>query len=436
MSAESDLEGELKAALREQLSQAEGQFPEWGISAPSKRALASPVRSRRTVLPQLVWVGAAAVVILCVALAASMLRLAGPVPGASTTGGTPLPGSSCAGCGGSEIRAVAAFDRQNVVVLAGASDGPGSLLVLRSADGGKSWAVEHPNAPALTSIAVAGDRLYGSIPCLPQYPPDYALPSGVDVGFGSGVDRSFHPAPTSCLYYSDDRGLTWHDTGAGRLVDPSFADAMHGWAHAPYDALGKTATTLYSTTDGGRTWHAEQSPCDAAAPWIQQAISTGPGAGYVLCIGSSSLYAEPPQEADWELVRVQPGAAPAITIGSRTSNVPPNTGVGNFFMRADGTGWVYTDATSPALASDAPLVWTASLYRTIDGGQSWDRPQDASEDWPGMQSVSFVSAADGFAAFSSTGARSGVMATTDGGRTWHVLAAWDWWSLEPVPLPS
>jgi photosystem II stability/assembly factor-like uncharacterized protein len=348
--------------------------------------------------------------------------------------GPSLPGdSSCAGCNANVIWAAVAFDADNVIAVGGTDDDRGSLVLLRSSDGGNTWAVTRPGAPALTSIARAGDRLYGSSYCLPQYPPDYALPSGAEVAYGPGVDRSFHPAPASCLYYSDDRGLTWHDTGAGRLVDPSFADAMNGWAHAPYDALGKTATTLYSTTDGGRTWHAERSPCEVATPWIQQAVATGPGAGYVLCIGSSNLNAEPSQAADWELLRVNVGTAPVEVLGSGAADVPANTGAGGFFMRADGTGWVYTDTTGPALDTGPAYAWTAAIYRTSDGGQSWDRPRDVTRDWPGVQSVSFVSATTGFAAFRSTGARSGVKATTDGGRSWHVLAEWDWWGSRPIP---
>lgn len=442
MSAESELERELRAALHERLARPEGRFPGWGMSPASRRALATPVRSRRAALPPLGWVGAAAVVIVCVALGASMLRLAGPAPAGSIPSGSagnerPSAVPSCAGCGGSVIWAVAAFDEQHVVAVGGKGDASGDLLLLRSSDGGRTWGVEHPNAPVLTSLAVAGDRLYGSSECLPKYPPDYALPSDAHVQSGPGVDLSFHPAPASCLYYSDDRGATWHDTGAGRLVDPSFADPMNGWAHAPYDALGKTATTLYSTVDGGRTWHTAPTPCDSRMPWIRGAIATGPGTGYLLCIGPTDDMAEPPQEADWELLQIRPGSAPIQRLGSRTAGMPANTGAGGFFMRADGTGWVYTETTGPAQATGgAAYVQTYSIYRTGDGGQLWDRPQDASTDWPGAQSVSFVTATNGFAAFRSLGSWSGVMATTNGGRTWSVLAAWGWWTFEPISVPG
>ncbi len=353
----------------------------------------------------------------------------------------PIPRSSCAGCGGSGIQAVAAFDEMNVVGV-GATESD-RLLLVRTADGGRTWSIEHPNAPALKSLALAGSRLYGSIDCLPTYPPEaYPLPSGADVYYGSGVDHSFYPAPVSCLYYSDDRGRTWYDTGAGHLIDPTFADASNGWAHGPYDDLGKTPTTLYSTIDGGRSWQAQPTPCDSATPWIQQAVSTGPRSGYALCFARSDWTVwpadwavEPPIQASWELVRVAP-AGRTIVLSSSSSLVPANSGVGTFFMRADGAGWIYTDRTGPEVSSDGSWVWTASLYRTADGGQSWEAPIDASNDWLGSRFISFVSPTVGFAAFTSTGARSGVSETTDGGRTWRLIALWDWWSFDPIPLPS
>jgi photosystem II stability/assembly factor-like uncharacterized protein len=362
-----------------------------------------------------------------VALVAGLVRVSLPA----------FPGGSCAGCGGTAIWAVAAFDSQHIVAVGGTDDDRGNLVLLRSQDGGKTWAIERPNAPALTSIAIVGGRLYGSIRCLPEYPPDYALPSDADVEYGPGVDMQYHPAPESCLYYSDDLGRSWHETGAGRLVDPTFADASNGWAQSPYDPQSKVPSLLYSTLDGGRTWHDVQSPCDTSTPWIEQAVATGHGAGYVLCVGSVDLYAEPPQEAAWELVEVRPGAPPVVRLGSRVAGVPVNTGVGGFFMRSNGRGWVFTYAYGPARESGGPAWdWTAAVYRTRDGGQTWEPPDDVTGEWPGVQGVSFVSDNTGFAAFRSTGAKSGILTTSDGGRTWRMLAAWDWWSFDPIPLPS
>jgi photosystem II stability/assembly factor-like uncharacterized protein len=322
-----------------------------------------------------------------------------------------LPGS-CAGCIGSAIWAVAALDEQHVVGVGGTKDAGGNLVQIRSSDGGATWRIERPDAPALTAIAVAGSRLYGSTYCLPTYPPESGLPSGANVYYGSGVDHSFYPAAASCLYFSDDRGANWHDAGAGRLVDPSFADASNGWAHSPFDTEGGPTSILYTTSDGGRTWRADPAPCDAATPWIAQAMATGPGSGYVLCVGSWVN-----DQAPWALVKIRPGAPPEVMSSTRTSTL--QLGYGTFFIRADGMGLASAD----------------TLYVTADGGRSWT-PSAQRDDWTWIRGVSFASSKVGFAAFRWSGSQSGVETTNDGGLTWRPVADWDWWEFRPIPLPS
>lgn len=429
MSGRLDLESELRAALNAELASAKGEFPEWGLSPQSRRAQAWPNRSLRSLMPMRLIVATAAAAMLCVAVAASVLRVTGPTPGATTS-----PQASCDAFCGPTIWAAAAFDAQHIVAVGGSLGNEGSLVLVRTEDGGKTWSTERPDAPALASLALAGGRLYGSRACQPTYPPEYGA-SGVDGTYPSGAFNSPRPAPASCLYYSDDRGITWHDAGAGRLVDPTFADALHGWAHSEYDQLEQPPTTLYSTADGGRTWQVEPSPCDAATPWIEQAIATGPDAGYALCVGRYDPTAPLTEVQAWELVQVAPGAVRTVRLGPGSPSLPTDTGNGSFAMRADGAGWVYTysyDMTR--IESHGGNVTVHAIRRTEDGGRSWTVPQEVS-DWPGLQSVSFVSATTGFAVV-PTGSKSTVMATTDGGRTWHAIAAWELWGFGPVPLPS
>jgi hypothetical protein len=430
MSEDSSLERRLRDALEWRLDGAMGRYPEWGSSPRAGQAMAQPGGLlRRVGTPRL---GIAAAAVLVLVLAAGVVRILGINPG----GAVPL--SSCAGCGGSVIWAAAAFDDQNIVAV-GEAEGD-RLLLVRSGDGGRTWQLEHPNAPAMRYLTRAGTRLYGSIGpypsgCLPTYPPEMSVPSGVDVAYGGGVDHSFYPAPASCLYYSDDQGRSWHDAGAGRLIDPTFADASNGMAHTEMDQIGRVSSLLYATTDGGRSWHQLASPCGPATPYIQQAVATGADAGYVLCAAQWSDSLDPMETAAWKLVQVAPNGQPVLRLASDSSNVPPASNLGGFFMRPNGSGWATSLAWTPPPAAEEPYGCVAYTYRTVDGGASWQR-QESTGDWSGPLGPSFVSDEVGFAAFTSSGARSGVMATTDGGLTWRTLAAWDWWSFSPLPLPS
>jgi photosystem II stability/assembly factor-like uncharacterized protein len=99
-------------------------------------------------------------------------------------------------------------------------------------------------------------------------------------------------------------------------------------------------------------------------------------------------------------------------------------------MRADGLGWVYTYTYFKAEPPGVPgKATTLALYRTRDGGLSWEAPQDVSADWLGMRDVSFVSPSTGFAAVQLPADGSEIIATTDGGQTWHTMVTWSWSSL-------
>ena len=77
-----------------------------------------------------------------------------------------------------------------------------------------------------------------------------------------------NPTPSSCLYASDDGGRTWQDLEAGRLVDPSFADASHGVATSYWEPWEKSlsAPQLYATSDGGHSWQVQPDPCGPDYP--------------------------------------------------------------------------------------------------------------------------------------------------------------------------
>jgi hypothetical protein len=232
--------------------------------------------------------------------------------------------------------AVTATTRESIVAVGGTNDARGRLTVVRTDDGGATWHVFNPEVPAMTRIDAAGDRLVGSITCLPQ------TSGGEPVG----------ATPLSCLYASEDRGATWVDLNAGRLVDPSFVDAVYGWAHAQ----APTGSTLFETVDGGVRWTPFVDPCPASAPTIYAAVATEPRAGYIVCFG------HPRDDGQaWAFVELLSDGTLSVKYEGRMSGREPQEGlrddaVQGFAMLPDGHG----------------LLWaTHGLYETRDRGSNW-----------------------------------------------------------------
>jgi hypothetical protein len=187
--------------------------------------------------------------------------------------------------------AVTTFDAQHIVAVGGTQDDRGGLVLARSDDAGIDWTISRPSNPALVTVAAAGDRLVGATDCYQQR---------TDTG-------PIEPAPTTCLYGSDDRGQTWSDLGAGRLVDPTFADASDGWTHTP-NRLGHDRPCCVVCDD--RWWYhlaGVGRPCDGDTPWSAGAALVEPRHGYIICRG---LYNAAPgrlSRSDASSVAVKPG---------------------------------------------------------------------------------------------------------------------------------
>ncbi len=388
MSANNDLDTEIRGLLAQLLGGQSGRYPRWGDS---QQAASATAPGHRMDILQLRFARVVAALVLVVAIAGLLLVW------------RPLQAGAPAGGGGVDVWAVTAFDTNRVVAVGGTHDDEGDLVVARSADAGKTWEVLHPDAPALTTVAAAGTRLFGATRCTAPYTTEEAGPTRIG------------PTPTSCLYVSDDGGGTWRDLGVGRLVDPSFSDASHGWARSPID-LGD-AQLVYQTADGGQSWMSSLSPCAAPTPQLQQIVAAGPDHAYALCIGNEGPTYVP--KYAWQVLEVRSASQPVVLSRS------PDGGLAGeparcLDIRANGSGLLF--------AGDA-------LYVTADHGVTWlraVRPTDTA-----VQSAILVgSSSVGFAAVRSSGARTGIEGTTDGGQSWHRLIAWDFWSGQVLPTDA
>jgi hypothetical protein len=93
------------------------------------------------------------------------------------------------------IEAVTVLGDQELIAVGSTRGHWDPAVVARSTDGGEQWRVTAVPISALTHVAAAGTRLVASRYCLPP----------------SAGEQALEPAPTSCLFASEDGGLTWRD---------------------------------------------------------------------------------------------------------------------------------------------------------------------------------------------------------------------------------
>ena len=237
---------------------------------------------------------------------------------------------------------------------------------------------------------------------------------GATVNFADGVDgfivhRTGDTAdPGSSLYATADGGRTWRTVASGlfpriSVRDYDFVDAKRGYA--------ATDSHLWRTDDGGRTW--------AVLPPYHSV-------GFAVC----SLAPAPPT-SDLELASpLMYGLAAGWDTGARhttdggahwTTTVPklPTLGTSaysEYYLDGD-YGWIAQAVGSPAACSDHVVV-----YRTIDGGSSWDRiasvtvpPTSPAAEW--SLGIDFLDSKHGWL-YASTGV---LFRTDDGGAHWGAV---------------
>ncbi|MDE2317571.1 MAG: exo-alpha-sialidase, partial [Xanthomonadaceae bacterium] len=275
--------------------------------------------------------------------------------------------------------------------------------VWKTIDAGRTWQplMNHVPAAAIGAIAVA--------PSNPDviYAGTGQVAARYDIGGGNGV------------YRSDDGGKTWHHAGLvdsrhiGKiLVDPQHPDTVLVGALGHYFGPNHERG-VFRSTDGGKTW--------------QQTLHVDDDTGVVDMAADPAnprvVYAATWQVRNWPwLSYYQPNAGPG-------SGVYKSTDGGVTWKRLGGHGWPTGDLARIGIAAargnrvyavvnDATHPGQSGLYRSDDGGATWQAESHASWLPNDYFSRITVDPTDPDRVYS---AGQSIRRSDDGGKTWHIF---------------
>ena len=233
------------------------------------------------------------------------------------------------------------------------------------------------------------------------------------------------------LLRTTDGGKSWQDVtppypaSSSGQFPPAFASLTGSVAWVAVSEKlpdGTIAGVVFRTSDGGHSWQQATLPTSQLGPSQVQFVNaqdgwvlSSPGGGAAGSEGVN-LFRSTNGGQTWSLVARAPGALPLQGIKS-------------------GMGWI--SATTGWITGSIAIPNTVYLYRTQDGGVSW-QPQALPSSFPvqATQPPVFFSASEGLlpVTFSTAqGPSFAVYATHDGGATWSsstllstIGSAWDW----------
>ncbi len=324
----------------------------------------------------------------------------------------------------------------------------GKGRIVRTTDGGVHWKDVTPTYPAAPPFAAQKSVVTDFLTFSSAW---------VAVSYTAADETT-----TVVVFRTTDGGQTWQNTTiqqTSQIFQVTFTDSRHGWLlmKNPLSAPAETVE-IYSSTDGGRTWAmisaAYAASTDTPPPgqlpfggsktglgflnattgWV---TGSSPINGYTLLYtthdGGSTWHRQTfpllPEEASSHL-----SISPPLFFNATDGLLPVTFDTRNgssldfYVTHNGGTTW---NSTSPvgALAGVSSFIdvnhgWASDgthLYMTSDGGHNWTKLSPGAN-FKNVSRLDFVSSDIGWAIGSTENGSPSLLKTVDGGRTWTVIS--------------
>lgn len=384
---------------------------------------------------------------------ASSAAPAGTAKSGAAASGAATPGASAASSGGAACQSQPAEALEpgalTSVQFVSADQGwvVGQDVILATADGGAHWEVQRSGGLNLTAVdfvnrqdgwAAGSTSLLATTdggahwtalpePCPLLRSVHFISPSTGFAVAGGQADGGYDPAMPDMggvMLTTGDGGRTWRPLAApANAQSVCFSDPAHGWLGA--------AGRLYRTVDGGQRWSGPLTPAsgdDGAGYTAEMEVQcAGDGSAWALSIGPGAAMSQQPH------IGYHADAAGATAIFAEQyfpGPNPPGRAPGPYsgpFSALSPSAAVFIDYCPACGFGTAP--WDVA---TDSGATLTVKGNIGQVNLP--QAASFLSAQAGWVAgtaleFTAKGKSRGqerIVATTDGGRTWHVEYATPW----------
>lgn len=373
-----------------------------------------------------------------------------PGPGRSGQGATGTGGTGTA-CAGPQAASVGAGNLTGME-FASAAQGwaVGQHTILATSDGGAHWTAQLSGNLNLTSVdfingrdgwAVGTTSLLATTdggahwtplpePCQTIRSVHFISPAtGFAVAGGRGTSSldPAVPALGGVVLSTVDGGRTWHAmTAPGNAQTVCFNDGRHGW-------LGASGL-LYRTSDGGRNWTVLTSEAARAGSGQQADMSVecaDGGSVWALRVGPGAAMSQDPHVA---YHADQAGAAPVFaeqyfqTPGTAPATQSPGSYAGPF-SAIDSAAAVFVDWCPACGLGTAPWDLASNSGTAVSkmgNVGSITEPQAASFRSPLIGWVAGRDTVLPAAGNAAPRSQERIVATADGGRTWHVEWSGPW----------